>query len=167
MRVITAFILAAARGAVAAPEAAAQTTARGMYTTLQSREQTTRRALDAGKPSASSGATCSASSSATRAWSRGSPATATPTTRCGRRRFWRPTPSRATAWTSIASTPVRLLRRLAKEYPASPLIKRADPALKRLRGRGARGASAATGGRRCAGCRLPRRCPRRLPPSSS
>ena len=29
-------------------------------------------------------------------------------------------------------TAVRLLRRLAKDYPASPLIKRADPALKRL-----------------------------------
>ena len=50
MRVITAFILAALVGAVTAPDAAAQTTARGMYTTLQSREQTTRRALDAGKP---------------------------------------------------------------------------------------------------------------------
>ena len=49
MRVITAFILAAL-GAVTVPEVAAQTTARGMYTTLQSREQTTRRALDAGKP---------------------------------------------------------------------------------------------------------------------
>ena len=50
MRVITAFILAALGGAVTAPEVAAQTTARGMYARLQSREQTTRRALDAGKP---------------------------------------------------------------------------------------------------------------------
>src|SRR6185503_17317926 len=49
MRVITAFILAAL-GAMTVPEVAAQTTARGMFTTLQAREKTTRRALDAGKP---------------------------------------------------------------------------------------------------------------------
>ena len=44
MRVITAFIVALI-GVVAVAEAAAQPTARRVYTTLQSREQTTRRAL--------------------------------------------------------------------------------------------------------------------------
>jgi N-acetylmuramoyl-L-alanine amidase len=131
MRVITAFILAAL-GAVTVPEVAAQTTARGMYTTLQSREQTTRRALDAGKPE-----------------------------RVVRRdvqrivvgyeglvaRFPRNGYADNALWQAAflaadtfaryrvdvdRQTAVRLLRRLAKDYPASPLIKRADPALKRL-----------------------------------
>ena len=132
MRVITAFILAAARR---------RGRSRG-WPRRPRRAGCTRRCSRASRrpgarsmpasPSGSSGATCSASWSATRGWSRGSRATATPTTPCGRRRFWRPTASRATAWTSTALTAVRLLRRLAKEYPASPLIKRADPALKRL-----------------------------------
>jgi N-acetylmuramoyl-L-alanine amidase len=132
MRVITAFILAALGGAVTAPEVAAQTTARGMYARLQSREQTTRRALDAGKPE-----------------------------RVVRRdvqrivvgyeglvaRFPRNGYADNALWQAafLAAdtfaryrvdidrvTAVRLLRRLAKDYPASPLIKRADPALKRL-----------------------------------
>ena len=131
MRVITAFILVVA-AAVNAPAAAAQTTARGMFSTLQAREKTTRRALDAGKPE-----------------------------RIVRRdvqrivvgyegmvaRFPRNGYADNALWQAAflaadsfaryrvdvdRETSVRLLRRLAKEYPASPLIKRAEPALKRL-----------------------------------
>ena len=132
MRVTTAFILAVLVGAVNVSAVAAQTTARGMFTTLQSREKTTRRALDAGKPE-----------------------------RVVRRdvqrivvgyegmvaRFARNGYADNALWQAAflaadsfaryrvdadRETSVRLLRRLAKEYPASPLIKRAEPALKRL-----------------------------------
>ena len=56
-------------------------------------------------------------------------------------------------------TAVRLLRRLAKEYPASPLIKRADPALKRLAA-AAPATPAAT-----AGCRISARARPAPPPA--
>jgi len=131
MRVITAFILAAL-GAVAAPDVAAQTTARGMYTTLQSREQTTRRALDAGKPE--------------RGVRRDVQRIVVgyeglvarfPRNGYADNALWQAAFLAADSFARYRieadrATSVRLLRRLAREYPASPLIKRADPALKRL-----------------------------------
>ena len=131
MRVITVFLLALC-GAVAAPPAAAQTTAKGMYTTLQSREQSTRRALDAGKPE--------------RVVRRDVQRLVVgyeglvarfPRTGYADNALWQAAFLAADTFARYRveldrATSVRLLKRLAKEYPASPLIKRADPALKRL-----------------------------------
>jgi len=131
MRVITAFILAVL-GAVNAPEVTAQTTARGMFTTLQSREKTTRRALDAGKPE--------------RVVRRDVQRIVVgyegmvarfPRNGYADNALWQAAFLAADSFARYRvevdrETSVRLLRRLAKEYPASPLIKRAEPALKRL-----------------------------------
>ena len=131
MRVITVFLLAL-YGAVASPPAAAQTTAKGMYTTLQSREQSTRRALDAGKPE--------------RVVRRDVQRLVVgyeglvarfPRTGYADNALWQAAFLAADTFARYRveldrATSVRLLKRLAKEYPASPLIKRADPALKRL-----------------------------------
>ena len=131
MRVITALILAVL-GAVNAPAAVAQTTARGMFTTLQAREKTTRRALDAGKPE--------------RAVRRDVQRIVVgyegmvarfPRTGYSDNALWQAAFLAADSFARYRvdvdrETSVRLLRRLAKEYPASPLIKRAEPALKRL-----------------------------------
>ncbi|MBK5296074.1 MAG: N-acetylmuramoyl-L-alanine amidase [Vicinamibacteria bacterium] len=131
MRVITAFILAVL-GAVSASEAAAQTTARGMFTTLQSREQATRRALDGGRPE--------------RGVRRDVERVVVgyeglvarfPRNGYADNALWQAAFLAADSFARYRvdvdrQTSVRLLRRLAKEYPTSPLIKRADPALKRL-----------------------------------
>lgn len=131
MRVTIALILALS-GAAWAPEAAAQTTARGMYTTLQSREQTTRRALDAGRPE--------------RGVRRDVQRLVTgyeglvarfPRTGYADNALWQAAFLAADSFARYRveadrATSVRLLRRLVKEYPASPLVKRADPALRRL-----------------------------------
>ena len=131
MRVITVFLLAL-YGAVASPPAAAQTTAKGMYTTLQSREQSTRRSLDAGKPE--------------RVVRRDVQRLVVgyeglvarfPRTGYADNALWQAAFLAADTFARYRveldrATSVRLLKRLAKEYPASPLIKRADPALKRL-----------------------------------
>jgi len=132
MRVITALILAVFVGAVDAPAVAAQTTARGMFTTLQAREKTTRRALDAGKPE--------------RVVRRDVQRIVVgyegmvarfPRNGYADNALWQAAFLSADSFARYRvdvdrETSVRLLRRLAKEYPASPLIKRAEPALKRL-----------------------------------
>ena len=127
MRVIATLLLVA----LAVP-ALAQTTARGMYTKLQQREATVRRALDAGRPEAV-------------------------VRRDARRvvigykglvaRFPRSGYSDNALWQAAFLSAdcyaryrveadrhgsVNLLRRLAKEYPTSSLVKRARPALARL-----------------------------------
>lgn len=131
MRVITAFILAVL-GAVNAPEAAAQTTARGMFTTLQSREQSTRRALDGGKPER----TVRRDVERVVVGYEGLVARF-PRNGYADNALWQAAFLAADSFARYRVdvdrvTSVRLLRRLTKEYPASPLIKRADPALKRL-----------------------------------
>ena len=103
-----------------------------MYTTLQSREQTTRRALDAGKPERVVRRDVQRIVVGYEGLVARFPRTGYARQRAvaggvSRGRQLRPLPRRA----STASTRVRLLRRLANEYPASPLIKRAEPALKR------------------------------------
>jgi N-acetylmuramoyl-L-alanine amidase len=132
MRVITACFIAVALSVTAASDLSAQTSARGMFASLQRREQAARRALDAGKSE-----------------------------RVVRRdvqrivvgyeglvsRFPRNGYSDNALWQAAMlsadsfaryrveadrETSVRLLRRLARDYPASPLIRRSEPALKRL-----------------------------------
>jgi N-acetylmuramoyl-L-alanine amidase len=132
MRVITAFILAALGGAVAAPDLSAQTTARGMYAKLQAREQTARRALDAGK----------SEQVVRRDVQRIVVGYEGLVSRFPRNGYadnalWQAAFLSADTFARYRVdvdrvTAVRLLRRLARDYPASPLIKRADPALKRL-----------------------------------
>ena len=132
MRVITAFILAAARRRGRCRGRRADHGATGMYTTLQSREQTTRRALDAGKPE--------------RVVRRDVQRIVVgyeglvarfPRNGYADNALWQAAFLAADSFARYRvdvdrQTSVRLLRRLAKEYPASPLIKRAEPALKRL-----------------------------------
>ena len=131
MRVITAFIVALI-GAVAVAEAAAQPTARRMYTTLQSREQTTRRALDASKPER----VVRRDVERLVAGYEGLVARF-PRNGYADNALWQAAFLAADSFARYRVevdrlTSVRLLRRLTKEYPASPLIKRAEPALKRL-----------------------------------
>ena len=132
MRVITAFIVALI-GAVAVAEAAAQPTARRMYTTLQSREQTTRRALDASKPER----VVRRDVERVVAGYEGLVARF-PRNGYADNALWQAAFLAADSFARYRVevdrlTSVRLLRRLTKEYPASPLIKRVDPALKRGR----------------------------------
>jgi N-acetylmuramoyl-L-alanine amidase len=132
MRVITAFILAALGGAVTAPGLSAQTTARGMYAKLQSREQTARRALEAGK----------SEQVVRRDVQRIVVGYEGLVSRFPRNGYadnalWQAAFLSADTFARYRVdvdrvTAVRLLRRLAKDYPSSPLIKRADPALRRL-----------------------------------
>ena len=132
MRVITAFILAALGAAVTAPGLSAQTTARGMYAKLQSREQTARRALDAGK----------SEQVVRRDVQRIVVGYEGLVSRFPRNGYadnalWQAAFLSADTFARYRVdvdrvTAVRLLRRLARDYPTSPLIKRADPALKRL-----------------------------------
>ena len=131
MRVITAFIVALI-GVVAVAEAAAQPTARRMYTTLQSREQTTRRALDAGKPER----VVRRDVERLIAGYEGLVARF-PRNGYADNALWQAAFLAADSFARYRVdgdrlTSVRLLRRLTKEYPASPLIKRGEPALKRL-----------------------------------
>jgi N-acetylmuramoyl-L-alanine amidase len=131
MRVITAFILAAL-GAVAAPDVAAQTTARGMYTTLQSREQTTRRALDAGKPEGGVRRDVQRIVVGYEGLVARFPRNGYADNALWQAAFLAADSFARYRIEADRATSVRLLRRLAREYPASPLIRRADPALKRL-----------------------------------
>ncbi len=131
MRVIIAFILALT-GAALAPEAAAQTTARGMFTTLQSREQATRRALETGKPERGVRRDVLRLVAGYEGL-----VSRFPRNGYADNALWQAAFLAADSFARyrveadrLAS--VRLLRRLTKEYPASPLIKRADPALQRL-----------------------------------
>jgi N-acetylmuramoyl-L-alanine amidase len=131
MRVITAFIVALIC-VVAVAEAAAQPTARRMYTTLQSREQTTRRALDARKPER----VVRRDVERLVAGYEGLVARF-PRNGYADNALWQAAFLAADSFARYRVdvdrlTSVRLLRRLSKEYPASPLIKRAEPALKRL-----------------------------------
>lgn len=131
MRVITAFIVALL-GAVTVPEVAAQPSARGMYTTLQSREQATRRALDAGKPER----VVRRDVERLVAGYEGLVARF-PRNGYADNALWQAAFLAADSFARYRVdadrlTSVRLLRRLAKDYPTSPLIKRSDPALKRL-----------------------------------
>jgi N-acetylmuramoyl-L-alanine amidase len=128
MRAITAILLTVF---VAAP-AAAQTTAKGMYTKLQAREATTRRALDAGKPSA----TVRRDAQRVIVGYEGLVARY-PRNGYADNALWQAAFLAADCYARYRvetdrETSVRLLRRLAKNYPSSPLIKRAEPALKRL-----------------------------------
>ena len=132
MQVITAFILAVLVGAVNVSPAAAQTTARGMFTTLQAREKTTRRALDAGK----SERVVRRDVQRIVVGYEGMVARF-PRNGYADNALWQAAFLAADSFARYRvevdrETSVRLLRRLAKEYPASPLIKRAEPALKRL-----------------------------------
>jgi N-acetylmuramoyl-L-alanine amidase len=129
MRVITTLLLVA----LAAPPVAAQTTARGMYTKLQSRERTARRALDAGKPHA----TVRRDAQRVVIGYEGL-VSRFPRSGYSDNALWQAAFLAADCFARYRvekdlQTSVRLLERLAKEYPTSPLIKRAAPALERLR----------------------------------
>ncbi len=128
MRVITAILLTV----LSAAPLAAQTTAKGMYTKLQSREATARRALDAGKP-----ATAVRRDAQRVIVGYEGLVSRYPRNGYADNALWQAAFLAADCYARYRveadrETSVRLLRRLAKEYPSSPLIKRAEPALKRL-----------------------------------
>ena len=127
MRVIATFLLVA----LAAP-ALAQTTARGMYTKLQTREAAVRRALDAGRPEAAvrrdAGRVVIGYEGLVARF---------PRSGYSDNALWQAAFLSADCYARYRvdadrQGSVRLLRRLAKEYPTSSLVKRARPALARL-----------------------------------
>ena len=131
MRVITT-VIAAALAVASAADAVAQTTARGMFTTLQARETTARRALDAGRPARV------VRRDVQRLVSGYERLVARyPRSGYSDNALWQAAFLAADSFARYRvdddrQTSVRLLRRLGKEYPASPLIKRSEPALRRL-----------------------------------
>ncbi len=132
MRVITACTIAAAVFVASAPDLGAQTTARGMYASLQKREQATRRALDAGKPAK----TVRRDVQRIVVGYEGLVARF-PRNGYSDNALWQAAFLAADSFARYRveedrETSVRLLRRLAASYPTSPLVKRSEPALKRL-----------------------------------
>jgi N-acetylmuramoyl-L-alanine amidase len=132
MRVITACTIAAALVVATASDLHAQTTARGMFASLQKREQATRRALDAGKPAK----TVRRDVQRIVVGYEGLVARF-PRNGYSDNALWQAAFLAADSYARYRveedrETAVRLLRRLAASYPTSPLAKRSEPALKRL-----------------------------------
>ncbi len=131
MRTITALFVAAFLGAAVAP-AVAQTTVSRVFTTWQSREQTARRALDAGKAEATVRRDVSRVVAGYESLVARFPRSA-----YSDNALWQAAILAADAYARYRvevdrQTAVRLLTRMAREYPTSSLIKKSRPALDRL-----------------------------------
>lgn len=131
MRVITT-VFAAALALASAADVVAQTTARGMFATLQARETTARRALDAGRPARVVRRDVQRLVSGYEGL-----VARYPRSGYSDNALWQAAFLAADSFARYRvdddrETSVRLLRRLGKEYPASPLIRRSEPALRRL-----------------------------------
>jgi N-acetylmuramoyl-L-alanine amidase len=143
MRTITALFVAATLGAAVAP-AVAQTTVSRVFTTWQSREQTARRALEAGK----------AEATVRRDVSRVVAGYESLVARFPRSAYcdnalWQAAILAADAYARFRieadrQTAVRLLGRMAREYPTSSLIRKSRPALQRLEAEAPKAADADT-----------------------
>jgi N-acetylmuramoyl-L-alanine amidase len=143
MRTITALFVAATLGAAVEP-AVAQTTVSRVFTTWQSREQTARRALESGK----------AETTVRRDVSRvvagyESLVARFPRSAYSDNALWQAAILAADAYARFRveadrQTAVRLLGRMAREYPTSSLIRRSRPALERLEAEAPRATDAAT-----------------------
>lgn len=131
MRVITTVFVAALAVASAA-DAVAQTTARGMFTTLQARETTARRALDAGRPARVVRRDVQRLVSGYEGLVARHPRSGYSDNALWQAAFLAADSFARYRVDDDRETSVRLLRRLGKEYPASPLIRRSEPALRRL-----------------------------------
>lgn len=142
MRTITALFVAATLGAAVEP-AVAQTTVSRVFTTWQSREQTARRALEAGK----------AEATVRRDVSRVVAGYESLVARFPRSAYcdnalWQAAILAADAYARFRveadrQTAVRLLGRMAREYPTSSLIRKSRPALERLEAEAPKAADAA------------------------
>ena len=131
MRTISALFVAAVLGAAVEP-AVAQTTVSRVFTTWQSREQTARRALDAGKPEATVRRDVSRVVAGYESLVGRFPRSA-----YSDNALWQAAILAADAYARYRveadrQTAVRLLTRMAREYPASSLIRKSRPALERL-----------------------------------
>jgi N-acetylmuramoyl-L-alanine amidase len=131
MRTISALFVAALLGAAVEP-AVAQTTVSRVFTTWQSREQTARRALDAGKPEATVRRDVSRIVAGYESLVGRFPRSA-----YSDNALWQAAILAADAYARYRveadrQTAVRLLTRMAREYPTSSLIRKSRPALERL-----------------------------------
>jgi N-acetylmuramoyl-L-alanine amidase len=131
MRTISALFVAALLGAAVEP-AVAQTTVSRVFTTWQSREQTARRALDAGKSEASVRRDVSRIVAGYESLVGRFPRSA-----YSDNALWQAAILAADAYARYRveadrQTAVRLLTRMAREYPTSSLIRKSRPALERL-----------------------------------
>ena len=131
MRTISALFVAALLGAAVEP-AVAQTTVSRVFTTWQSREQTARRALDAGTPEATVRRDVARVVAGYESLVARFPRSA-----YSDNALWQAAILAADAYARYRveadrETAVRLLTRMAREYPASSLIRKSRPALARL-----------------------------------
>ena len=142
MRTLLALFMAAAVTTTATP-VLAQSTASRLFATWQSREQTARRAIEAGKPEATVRRDVARVVAGYESLVARFPRSA-----YSDNALWQGAILSADAFARYRvdadrTTAVRMLKRLAKEYPTSSLIKRSGPAMARLEAVGAKPAATA------------------------